>query len=1649
MPTFTVTDPQTGQSLDLEGDSAPTEQELDEVFGQLRPTQPAQPQIKLSPYEQAVNESMAAGKGRPQTGMEPGSEFLTAIAQDPGGFVKSLPRAAMAAVTAPGKLAYETAADVISSIDSRGAEYGGNLAAMTRGEDRLPSAAFLAETAKTNPALTTGAKFGQSMAEMAPLGALRFAPAMVNRLLAAGFSAQMIAGAPEQFKNLAEEMNKPKDEQDPDKLTSLWNDVIQTGVFAPLAGAGAFHPSAPAPRWQGPMATGEVLEMPKGASRPVEPPPEKATAPAPTAPIERTSEQVAADAAAPNPEYSPEDWVKYQDLQAQLAVKITPENMAEQFARKPVIQKEWEALKNKYGGKSPAQLSKPVEQSAPDAALAAEPRPAPAEVTATAKPPKPAPEKPVKEPWQMTRAEWLNSQVKEVEAKIQNANNIKDEASRKAALKILNDQLESAKTGKPVRVKVTAQEIGPRGNPQNITRTITRSDVANFHKLAIEDAIREGKPVPSEVISDYPDIIKTFSGLKSEKSIPAPAPKSDDAAAIAKKQQGELPGTMQGRTGTFGEPTGPRLTDAEISAYLQKEHGIKTGGVVTIINDPANPATAEIGFDPVTKKPTAIRVNRANVTSTDDLNWAIEHEASHWFDLEHPDVAGQLRSAVSDTEWRDIHKDIWETGYHPSQHAAERTAMGIQALADAWKGRNWFQKIVGNVMRFATERLGMKMSRSAAESVAARAITQSIKRISEAQLENVEPEMQIARQLPSMSFDEFKTKANSFNNINLKLGRNATADQAAELRALRDQANLRQQKALEAYSKAQTPETQAELEASMTMPQFYNEALHQYEAKHGGVMQARMPQGFDDAVKKASEYVRDVAEEEFKAPKMTPLRGAVLEWSAKLQRSFGEAEAKQRSINRRVPDQTRQAGITNWIQADGDPKVLTQRLADTLAWRDPVTGKPHPQQKQLVQGYQAALSLTPEEIAVANEVRGDYSDGAVRGRAANVLDTLKDNYLTQIWNLKKGPSGGASGRTLKERFRFSRASTFPTFFDGEQAGYIPKSKAIGKLLPVYLHEMNSTIAGRELVDQISRETASDGRPLVSPQGDGVPVRGDNGDATLVLPKAIKGDTADYKVMNGQPALQKWKWISKDTDGNPIFLKADLALHPEAYKKLNAILGRSAIREWYSTRTTALAEIPKAIVHGIDAANSATKRTMLGLASTFHQVQTGTHAVGHRVNPFFNIPKIDLVHNAEQMDAAKHGLMMLPDKASENQFMEGFRTSGLVSHIPVIGPAADWYGHYLFAEYIPGLKFKTYQAILERNQSVYAKDLAAGRVTAADVKVLSSEQANAAYGHLNYADIGRNPTIQHFAQLGLLAPDFLEARARFTGQAIKGLTGAKVGREQLLALATLAIAQATGAYVSAKLTGGEWDKKNPFAFHLGNRSYTLRSVPEDTMQLLTNTRQFTHNRLSPIIGKGALQYATGVDYAGRKVSAGQTTKELLEQPVPISARGFLGLSGTTLTGMEQLAGAVGLKISRYSPAQEVRGLLDTWRSKQTDPKIQEAYERSKVEVYAPSPYSPLRRALENGDTAAAQSEYAKLRGVREYKVIRETLKPKPLTGSLKTEKPFMDSLNAEQRKAYDAAKAEQQRIYDQFMAMHDKGQLVSPAPKTNTVSAFQQ
>jgi hypothetical protein len=195
-------------------------------------------QIKLTPYDQFVFESAKLGTSNPQ---ELGNaDFLTAVGKDPIGFLKSLPGTAGRLMAAPGSVAYYQAADAVSKLFGD-PHYGGNLKAMEQGDDVLPADLFVAQAAKTNPHLAVTAKLGKAATEVAPSMGLAAAPAAVNRILAAGFSAQMIAHAPQLFEEYANESEKPKEDQDAGKLAELKSQMVQTFLFAPMAAAGATH----------------------------------------------------------------------------------------------------------------------------------------------------------------------------------------------------------------------------------------------------------------------------------------------------------------------------------------------------------------------------------------------------------------------------------------------------------------------------------------------------------------------------------------------------------------------------------------------------------------------------------------------------------------------------------------------------------------------------------------------------------------------------------------------------------------------------------------------------------------------------------------------------------------------------------------------------------------------------------------------------------------------------------------------------------------------------------------------------------------------------------------------------------------------------------------------------------------------------------------------------------------------------------------------------------------------------------------------------------------------------------------------------------------------------------------------------------------
>ena len=755
------------------------------------------------------------------------------------------------------------------------------------------------------------------------------------------------------------------------------------------------------------------------------------------------------------------------------------------------------------------------------------------------------------------------------------------------------------------------------------------------------------------------------------------------------------------------------------------------------------------------------------------------------------------------------------------------------------------------------------------------------------------------------------------------------------------------------------------------------------------------------------ELAKNVAKEVTGIREFTPFRETLNKWVGSIQESDLKTRELTKKIDSRVPSSRKQVAITNWMQAAGDATVLSDRAKAT-------------KNRKLQRGYLDAMHLTPDEVGIANELRKFYADKAVELQNAGVLKNTVDNYVTQIWERGVGTGTAAQfAGKLAKNFKFSRERTFPTFFEGEQAGYKPATKDISKLVAIYSAEADKVLATRKMIEDLTTKTAEDGRPLAVPGGiakllppkDAAKEPG----TQIVLPNLTGKKFNDYVPLD-HPALSDWKWVNTDdTTGIKTMVLGDLKMHPDIAVSMRKALSRSWLSKWYDEPSSAGMRLLKGGVRALDVGGSEMKRTMLGFFSPFHIVQEGTHAIGHRVNPFFGLPEIK-AGDVKIQDAMNHGLMLASDHTGAQQFKEGIAGPGLVKKIPGIGQWAEDFSNWTFQTYIPKLKYATYEKMVARNTRVFAKELSRGEVTPDDIKALSAEQSNAAYGHLNYADLGRDPTWQHFLRTFLLAPDFLEARGRFTGQAIKGLAS-KTGREQLAALGTLAATFWVAARIGNKLNDDDWHFDHPFEVKVGNRWLSMRSVPEDLFKLFQDPHKFINGRLSPMFGQTGLELITKRNYRGEKIETPQILEEALTRTIPITLRDIPGLRDLTESGRnnpvspwQSMLGTMGLHVSRYSPITETYKLAADWNK-------QQGY-KPDTGTYPVSKYQQLRYALEDADFEKAQAEIQKLRqeGLTKDKLRKGFAESvnHPFTKSKATDEAFRYSLEGKDRATYDEA-----------------------------------
>ena len=586
-------------------------------------------------------------------------------------------------------------------------------------------------------------------------------------------------------------------------------------------------------------------------------------------------------------------------------------------------------------------------------------------------------------------------------------------------------------------------------------------------------------------------------------------------------------------------------------------------------------------------------------------------------------------------------------------------------------------------------------------------------------------------------------------------------------------------------------------------------------------------------------------------------------------------------INKEIP-KDRQVAITNYMQAAGDMAVLQQR-ADTAL----------PEHRQ---GYEDALTLTPEEKQWADAFRARFDEIWQDANDAGIIEDYVENYVRGEWVRPDRAGRKILAMNNAGEFRINpseaKRKIFQSYFDGEQAGFTPKDKRIGYQVIAAERSIRQAIEARKAIKALMRSTEADGRPTVSVGGAGSYVKdadGTESKAFLVKPNQRGKDTGDYKFLD-HPSMRRWKWLGSDTEGRPILMEGNVWIHPAAFSRINALLGKSKIRAF-----TVSEKIP--VIGGTQPFSAALQAGAFVkgsiLIGPFHQFHVGEHAVFHKVNPF-NPAEIDFDKRPLLKEGVEHGLMLFNHNALY-EFGEGLATGGLFHRLPIVGDQLLRYQEWLFQDYIPKLKAAMFEHAVERAEKYYEKELASGKFTRDQLLDNAAKQANAAFGEMNYKYLGRNPTYQDFLRLSLLAPDFLEARLKFAGQALR-----PYGKEQSMALLRGALIMGGLAVALSLLLGDDdspWDIKKPFTVVIGGREYTPRSVQADIVHLISSPRSFWYHRLNPLWGRPLVELSTGRDFYGRQPeNFVEAAKNILKSWTPIPAQGLVkdNMGDTVLT-----------------------------------------------------------------------------------------------------------------------------------------------------------
>lgn len=575
-----------------------------------------------------------------------------------------------------------------------------------------------------------------------------------------------------------------------------------------------------------------------------------------------------------------------------------------------------------------------------------------------------------------------------------------------------------------------------------------------------------------------------------------------------------------------------------------------------------------------------------------------------------------------------------------------------------------------------------------------------------------------------------------------------------------------------------------------------------------------------------------------------------------------------------------------------------------------------------------AMNLPDPLKHLSGELSGKYADVWKMYQDRNIVhdnaEGRADYAGPHVYDQENEGQSNVSDRRIRGRVQHLEKRTYDNVVDALQDGFEP-TKGLAEAHVDYLRQVGQKMGHYEAEQALLTQRGEDGMPIaVSPAAvrnvkEVIPARGQSADLKTVgtkeglpimglsqpeldrLPvdKIFQDEKGNYYLdvsgyKNGPDVFSRRRMIAMSDEGKPVTTNKPLLIHPDYIKQVNQAFADSS---WFRNHP-----LFNALLKGSQAAKS----SLLSL-SPFHWTTEYLRGIQMGLDPLEAMRPDKLTpESAAVTDKFAPKLSMGSGErlAGRDDFAEGLASShGIIGKIPGIGPALSAVEEKLFGPngYIDRLKGATYDKVkaqISARHPNWSND---------QVQFASGRMVDAAFGGLNYKMLGLSMNSVDAARLFMLAPDFTGSQVLFAKYGFEpggSVIAKSLGR---IGLYNFAAAQVLNLLVSGKVR-----LDHPFGVVSPDdqKTWSMRTMPQDILHGLTDPQGFAYNRLNPLITRTGWEALTGRDEQGKKADAEKQFHDLLRNVLPIPSQSFI--PGFRREGEDILTGT--LRGAGFTPLQ---------------------------------------------------------------------------------------------------------------------------------------